>query len=280
MFENISQSLQNVLDQMFYVLPSILGAILLILIGWLLAKVVSGLVATLLKRIGLDKLAEKLNNTQTFKEANLTIKPVGIIKKVIFWTLMLVTILSAAETLGLDSLSSLISDLINYLPELLTAFIILAIGFYVADAIRDMVANTCKSMGIPAWKIISMAVFYILFLVVLVTALEQAGVDTTIIISNVSIILGGIVLAFAIAYGYAARPVLSNILTSYYSRSQFQLGMTIQIDDYKGEIININSHAMILKVDERYIRFPLSRLNSEKVIIFPNQTQIKIEERS
>ncbi|MEM7371846.1 MAG: hypothetical protein AAF587_24740 [Bacteroidota bacterium] len=278
MFENITDSLSKVVDQMFQVLPSLMGAIVLILVGWLLAKIISGLTATILKRIGIEKLAEKLNETKTFKEANLLIKPVGIIKKIIFWTLMLVTILGAAETLGLDSVSQLISDLINYLPQLLTAFLILAIGFYIADAIRDMVGNTCKSLGIPAWKIISLAVFYILFLVIVVTALNQAGVDTTIIISNVSIILGGIALAFAIAYGYAARPVLSNILTSYYNKTQFQIGQTIEIDQNKGTIVNMSNHAIILDVGDQMIRFPMSRLNSDKVIIYHNTKQLRIEE--
>lgn len=263
---------------MFQVLPSLMGAIVLLLIGWLLAKIISGLTATILKRVGLDKLAEKLNNTKTFQEANLVIRPVGIIKRVIYWTLMLVTILGAAETLGLDSVSQLITSLINYLPQLLTAFLILAVGFYIADAIRDMVGNTCKSLGIPAWRIISLAVFYILFLVVVVTALEQAGIDTSIIISNVSIILGGIALAFALAYGYAARPVLSNILTSYYSRTQFQIGQIIEIDQQKGTIINMNNHALVLDMGDRMIRFPMSRLNSDKVIIHPNTKQLRIEE--
>ncbi|RMG26834.1 MAG: hypothetical protein D6730_08200 [Bacteroidetes bacterium] len=265
--DNITRSLQSVVSQIFDIFPNLIGALVLLIFGWLIAKLVSGIVARVLKRIGLDKLADKLNQTEMFQESNLTIKPVKIIKGFIYWILLLIFVLSAAETLELDLVSQQIGALIQYIPQLLTALIILTLGFYLANAIKEVVANACRSFNVPSGKIISSVVFYVLFIAIAVTAMNQAGIDTTIITSNIIIMIGGVVLAFAIAYGFAARNVLSSILTSFYSKSSFQVGQEIEVDQYRGILVNIDNVSFTLDTGDSRVVFPLSRLLNDKVII-------------
>ncbi len=263
----IIQSFVRVIEQLISVLPNLVGALLILIVGWLLAKIISGLLGKILHRLGLDKLAEKLNQTDTFRENNINIRPVILIQRFIYWTLMLVFVLSATETLGLDIVTEQISALIQYIPQLFTSFIIMAFGFYASDAIKGLVANTCKSFGIPAWKIISNIVFYILLTAISITALNQAGINTDIVTSNIYIILGGLVLAFAIAYGFAARNVLASILTAFYVRGNFYLGQTIELENYKGTIVKMDSISITIDTGGEWVVFPLSRLVNDKVII-------------
>jgi len=263
----IIESLKSVFNQIMGVLPKLAGALVLLLLGWVIAKLVSAIIARILKRIGLDKLADKLNQTEMFQEAKLTIRPVIIIKQFLYWTLMLIFVLSAAETLELHIVTQQISALIQYLPQLLTSLVILTLGFYLANAVKDMVAKACESFGIPSGKIISSIVFYILFIAIAVTALNQAGINTDVITSNLTLIIGGVVLAFAIAYGFAARNVLSSILTSFYSKGNFYVGQQIEIDSYKGTIIRMDSVSFTLDIGGSLIVFPLNRLLNDKVII-------------
>ncbi|MEZ4776441.1 MAG: hypothetical protein R3D00_24915 [Bacteroidia bacterium] len=267
LLEIIQNAFKTVLEQMIMAFPRLVGAIFLLLIGWILAKIISGLIGKLLTRIGIDRLAEKLNTTDSFREMNLTIKPVGIIKGFLYWMILLIFILSATETLGLDILTQQISGLIDYIPQLVTALIILAIGFYISDAVKTVVGNTCKSLGIPAWKFISSGLFYLLLLIVSVTALSQAGIDTSVITSNFSIILGGIILAFAIAYGFAARNVLSSILTSFYTKNNFEVGQIIELEGYKGTIVKLDNVSFTIDIGDRLVVFPLNRLMSDTIII-------------
>ncbi|MEZ4849873.1 MAG: hypothetical protein R3B93_14915 [Bacteroidia bacterium] len=256
LWDTIVKAFGTVIEQMAEAFPKLIGAIVLLGLGWVISKIISNVVGRILRRIGLDKLAEKLNNTDTFKESNIKVRPVIIIQKFLYWMLMLVFILSATETLGLDIVTTQISGLIDYIPQLVTALIILAVGFYISDAIRSMTADSMKSLGIPAWKFISTALFYLLFLIVAVTALSQAGINTDIITSNFSIILGGIVLAFAIAYGFAARNVLSSILTSFYSKNSYQMRQVIELDGYKGEIVKMDSVSITIDTGEKLVVFP------------------------
>ena len=116
----------------------------------------------------------------------------------------------------------------------------------------------------PTYFIIPVLIFGI---IVAVTALSQAGINTDIITSNFSIILGGIVLAFAIAYGFAARNVLSSILTSFYSKNSYQMRQVIELDGYKGEIVKMDSVSITIDTGEKLVVFPLSRLIKDTVII-------------
>ncbi len=267
MMEIVLKSLQQVVEQIIGVLPNIIGALVLLVFGWILAKIVSSITSRILSRIGLDKLADRLNDTDSFRESNITIKPVSIIKKFLYWTILLIFILSATETLGLDILTQQVGKIVDFIPKLLTAMIIMGIGFYLADAIKQLVGNAAQSFGLPSWKVISYGVFYILLVAISITALEQAGIMTDVIKWNIYIVLAGIFLAFAIAYGFAARNVLTSILTSYYSKSNFAVGQVIELDEYTGTIIKMDNVSFTLDIGDRYIVFPQSRLMNGQVII-------------
>ena len=269
--DTILTAFQNVISQMISVFDNFIGALVIFIIGWIVAKLLASFIGKILKRLGLERLADKLNSTEMFRDAGIVINPVKIIRLFVYWTIMLTVILSATEVLGLNIISQQISDLVDYLPRLFTAFIILGLGFYLSNGIKDFVAQSCKAYGLPSGKLISLVVFYVLFISIAITALNQASIDTSILSSNVILIMGGIVLAFAIAYGFAARNVLSSLLTSFYSRGNYQLGQVIEIGNYKGEIVEMGSVSFTLDTGETHIIIPLNRLLNEEVVIFQNK---------
>lgn len=268
MIQIISEAFASVLAQMIGVFPRLFGALVLLFLGWLLARVFSTVLKKFLIRIGVEKLAEKLNASPAFRDSNITLKPADLLAQFVYWTLLLLFIMSAAETLELNVVSEQISLLIQYIPRLLTAFLILGAGFYAAGLAREGVNRAAKSFGLPAWRFLGGLVFYLLFIIVGVTALEQAGIDTSVIRANVTIIIGGIFLAFAIAYGFAARDVLSSILTSFYSRSNFEVGQTIEIEGVKGRIVRMDTISLVVDSGSHVTVFPLNRLHSGQVVIF------------
>lgn len=162
---------------------------------------------------------------------------------------MLVVIISAADAMGWNALSNEVSKLLSLLPNLLVAIIFFVVGSYIASFVRDVIKGTGSSLGISAGKLISNVVFYLLFIIVTLTALEQAGVDTSIITSNLLMIMGAILAAAAISYGFASRDVLSNILASFFSRKTFAVGQVIEVDGVRGRIITVNNISVTLEID-------------------------------
>jgi len=262
------QSLSAFGEKLMASLPSVIGALLIILLGWLFAKLLSGVIGRILKAVKFDTLAENVNVQEFLHKANITLTPSLLIGKFIYWIVLLLVVITASETLGWSAVSEEISRLIGYLPQLLAAVVFFIVGVYIATFVRDIINGTTKTLGISAGKVISTFVFYLLLMLVTLTALKQAGIDTSIITSNLLIIIGSIMLSVAISYGFASRDVLSNILGSYFSRGTFAIGQKIMIDEKQGTILEITRTTVKIGLNNnRDLVIPANQLMTKQIEI-------------
>ncbi|HMR42829.1 MAG TPA: mechanosensitive ion channel, partial [Saprospiraceae bacterium] len=104
-----------------------------------------------------------------------------------------------------------------------------------------------------------------------VSALAQAGLDTRFIMSNLTVLLGGGVLAFALGYGFASKNIVANFLASFYSKNKVKIGDIVMIDGIKGMVIFMDNSSLTLQSEGKKVVLPLSKLTSEKVEIFESQ---------
>jgi small-conductance mechanosensitive channel len=157
---------------------------------------------------------------------------------------------------------------LSYLPDLFTGIVIFVIGAYLASLARDFLRGVTGSLGISTGRILSGAVYYILFIMVILTALQQARINTQVLSTNLLMIIGAIMLAAAISYGFASRDVLSNILASFFNKRTFQKGMIIEVDGIRGMIVEITNISITIQVaaTEKVV-IPSSQLMNAKVKI-------------
>ena len=249
-------------------IPAIIGAIVIFLLGWLFAKLLSGAVARVLKLMKLDVISEKIKVSDYLKKANITLSPSKLIGKFVYWIIMLIVFITASETLGWEAVSTEISKLISYIPKLFVAIVFFILGTYFATFIKDIIAGATNSLGISTGKIISNFVFYLLFIMILLTSLNQAGIDISIITSNLLLILGAILAAASISYGFASKDVLSNVLAGLFSKNVFTKGMKIEVDGVSGKIIDVNKIGISLEDNNGdTIMLPTHTLITQKVKI-------------
>ncbi|NNE28273.1 MAG: mechanosensitive ion channel [Saprospiraceae bacterium] len=250
------------------ILPNIVGAIIVFFIGWIIAKILARVVRKVLSSIGLDKLAEKLNQIELVEKTKMKIVPSRIFSKIIYYILLLIFAIVAAEILQFEAVTNLVLDILNYIPNLIAAIIVLAIGLLLGDFIKNIVLTTMKSLGIPSAKIIASFVFYFIVLMTVVTALTQMGIDTDFISNNLTVILAGGVFAFGLGYGLASKNTMSNFLASFYTKDKFKIGDRITLDEVTGEIVSMDSSTLtILTGDSRRVIIPLHKLTHEKIEI-------------
>ncbi len=266
--ELLFSSLKTFGDSIMSVLPSIIGGIFILLFGWMMARLLSKGIRKLLTTVKFDDLANKVNTGEILEQAGLEMTASELIAKFVYWMIMLLVFITASETLGWTAVSDQISKLIGYLPTLFSAIIIFILGTFMASFVRDVIKGATASIGISAGSILSSVVFYMLLIVVAITSLEQAGVDTTMLSSNVLVIVTSVMLAAAISYGFASRELLSNILASFFTRSTFTKGQIIQIDDVKGEIIDANNISVRIKTENEEVIIPTHQLITNRVKIF------------
>ena len=142
------------------------------------------------------------------------------------------------------------------------------VGIYIATFVRDLLLGATSSLGISIGKFAATVVFYLLVIIVSLTSLQQAGVDTTIITSNLLLIVGTILVSGAISYGLASRDVLANVLASYFNRKSYKKGMRIAVDGVEGEIELLHSTGILLNMGNGMkVNIPADTLIKQKVEI-------------
>lgn len=266
---SIYSSLTNdVLAQFMSAIPKIIGAFIIFIIFWIIAKFVGKAIGTLLGKSGIDKIGDKLFDIDILKSSNFELKLSSIISKISYYILIIMGMLAASDFLNMPLISDQIAQIMAFIPKALTAMIILLVGLFVSDFIKKILINTTQSLGIGSGKIIANFIFYFLMILFVISALSQAEIGTELFESNLLIIIGGIMLAFAVAYGYASRNILSNILASFYSRNKFSIGQVIQINGVKGEIVGVDNTSVTLKTGDKKVMMPLEKLMTETIEIY------------
>lgn len=249
--------------------PKFIGALSILFIGWIISRTVGKILSKVLATIGVDRLAEMFQDIDIVQRAGgMRAQVSDLLAKGVYYMLMLIFIIAATEVLGVAAITQLFTDLMNYLPSLLTAAVVLLIGIFLADVIQGAVLTLCQSLGIASAKMIASIVFYFIFVTIAVSALAQAKINTEFISSNLTAIIGAVALAFAFGYGLASRDLISNYLAGYYNKNKIRVGNDVRIIGVRGKVVMIDSTSLILQTPERAIIVPLSKLTTEKVEVF------------
>lgn len=264
----LRNTFQTLIDQFVEFVPRLLGAFIILLIGIGFARLVAFVIKRILGRVGFDKIGNRLNEISIIKQLKTEIKLSEIIAKVLYYFILLVFIKAATEKLGVAAISEMVASLINFIPKLIAAAIMLQVGVLVADALRSAVLSLCQSFNIASGRLLSMIVFVFFLIITVISALGQAGINTELLESSFNLIIGGVIFAFAIGYGIASRDVMANILSSFYTKNKYTEGQTIQIEDIKGEIIKIDTMSLTLRTGDTTTVIPLQALQTKKVEVF------------
>ncbi len=258
-------SFRGIWDNILLGLPKILGLIGYIILSWILLKVVLYIVKKALSRTKLDEWSEKLKETKIFGNTTINIVLTKVILAVLKWFLVLIFVLIGADIFGLDMVSEGISGFIAYLPKLISALLIFVGGVYLATLVKKAIHTAFQSLEITGGKLVGNIIFYLIVVFISITALDQAGVDTSVIKSNLTLILGSIVLSFTIAFGLGSKEIIQRLLFGFYSRKNLSPGQRIKIGDVQGVIESIDNIYMTLITNEGKFIFPIKQV-SDKII--------------
>ncbi|MEE9439910.1 MAG: mechanosensitive ion channel domain-containing protein [Saprospiraceae bacterium] len=253
--------------QVMSTVPNVVMALSIFIIGYIVSKLVSNTVKKVTQKVGIDKIGEQLNEIDVVQKANMQIKISSLLSKVIYYFMMLFFAVAATSVLGIPEISNLVSDIFKFIPNLIVALIILIIGTLLADLLRKAILTALKSLGIPSAGLIASFLFYFLFINIVISALTQAKINTEFLSQNISIIIGGVVAAFAIGYGLASKDVMSNMVASFYSKNRFNIGDKISIDGETGIVSNVDKSTLTIKTATGKIVFPISQTINQKVEI-------------
>jgi hypothetical protein len=265
--EDVKNSLSAITAEVALVIPNLLGAIAVLIMGWLATKLVVGIVKRALKLAKADKLDDKINEIELLEGKKLNFNVIKIVSKFVKWVMYIMIIIIVTDILNLTMVSEEIKNLLRYLPKLFSALIIFTIGLLLANFIKKGIKSFFESMDLSGSKIISQIVFLLLLVFISITALNQGGVDTEIITSNITMIIAAFLLAFSIAFGLGAQKIVGDLLRTFYARKTYEIGQIIEFKDIKGEVEAIDNIAVRIKTKEGKLVIPIKDIVESQVKI-------------
>ena len=265
-FKDIAlQSLTTMWLEITKIFPNIIGALIIIIIGWIVTKFIVKLIKKVLKLAKVNKIDEKINEIEIVEGKQLNFDTVKVVSSFVKWIMYIVLLITASDIMGLEIISNQVSALLAYLPQLFAALVIFMLGLLFANFVKNGLKSLFESMDLSGGKMISQVVFFLLLTFISITALNQAGIDTEIITNNINMIIAAFLLAFAIAFGLGAREVVGKLLNTFYARKTFEVGQKIIFNDEIFTIDTVQSISIILKNSKGKLVVPIKDIVENQV---------------
>jgi hypothetical protein len=255
-------------DQLGAFLPRFGGALLLLIVGLILAGILGRFVRSALQKIGLDGLVERWGVSEMLARTGLGRSLAALVAIAVRISVTVIAIFGALSLLGLQFLSDSLNEGIIFIPRLLTGLFLLFVGLILGAQLRVWVERSSAQMDLPI-AIGPIAQAFVIGIFGLCAAV-QIGVALAPLTAILSIALGAVAVTLALAFGLGSREIARALTAARYARADFAAGETIRLGDLRGTIEQIDSAATTLRAGDERIRIP-NHVLIEGVVIVEGQ---------
>ncbi len=201
----IFNALANAVNLILTFIPRLIGFLVILIVGLIIAALVSKALTFLLRKVGFDRLAERIGLTRFDQRMGVHLDPAGVLGKVVYWFILLIFLVPAADALGLPTVSNILNTLVAYIPNVFVAILVLFLGTLAATFVADIVRGATASAnignpnifaGIARWAIIGFAAL---------VALEQLKIAPALINELFGAMVAAVAIAFGLAFGLGGQ---------------------------------------------------------------------------
>jgi len=222
-YQSLSVILSQSLSQVVQFLPKIIAALLILAIGAAVARFIKGLTVKILETL---KVSSMLANTPVehfLRNAEITEKIEGIIGSIVYWLVMLVVIQSSVSVLGLASLSEILAGVLGFVPQVLSATVVLVFGVLMAGVVESLVKGSIKSIDGKSARLLGKVASYLVVTVTLLAAVSELGIASEFIVILFVGLVSTVSLGLGLAIGLGGKDVVSTILNRWYQQTRREL---------------------------------------------------------
>ncbi len=254
-------------------LPRLGGALALLLIGLLLARLLTRLLGRGMQAIGVDRLADRGGVTSVLQASGLGGSLAGLVARAIRIFLIIVVVFAAVSLLGLQFLSISLNQAILELPRIFIAAALLLAGAVVGGAARQRTDRLTYQLDfpVPLGQIVQVAVLAVFGIL----AAAEIGIATALLLVMIGVLLAAVSGTFTLAFGLGSREVARSLSAGRYLRHDYRVGQEISFGDVRGRITRIHSTSTMLDAGAgRSIRVPNHLLLDSIVTIYADEQDL------
>jgi mechanosensitive ion channel-like protein len=216
----VMTSLAAALALLLGAIPKVIGFAVILIIGWLIASAVATAVASILRAVKFNDLAQRGGFANFVHSMGIRQDSAGFIANVAKWFIRLIVLVSAFDALGLPAVSQVLEQLLLWLPNLVVALVVLVIAGLAANALARLVRGTTAESGIGSPDLLATIAKVAVWAFAIVVAVNQIGIATELVNTLFMATVGAVALALGLSFGLGGRETAAQIVRGWYDRSQ------------------------------------------------------------
>lgn len=241
-------------------LPNLLGALALLLLGWLLARVLRAL--TRRGAALLDSLIARTIGAARWQIG----RSAAVLGAVVYWVVLLFFVTAATQTLGLQTFTDWLSRLLDYLPTLAAGLLIVAAGYVLSGFVAELVRATATGLADPQRDALARVAQGAMLVMALLVGADQIGLKVTWIAVLAAVLVASLIGGVTLAISLGARGYVANLIGAHYLRQSLQLGQHVRVAGHEGHIVDVTATSLVLETETGRVMLP-GRIYHEEAIV-------------
>ncbi|MCB1624769.1 MAG: mechanosensitive ion channel [Pseudomonadales bacterium] len=242
--------------------PAVIGAVLLLIVGWLVARLLRAVAGRGFRFI--EALVERATGSAAREGVRRSASAFGAL---VFWAVLLFFITAATHVLGLVTFTDWLARLLQYLPTLAAGLLIAAAGFVLARFVGDLVHSAAKRLAAPQRTALARLAQGSTLVAALLVGADQVGIRVTwlaiLVITVLAALLGGVMLAVSLG----SRSYVANLIGAHYLRQAYRIGETVRVAGFEGRILALTATSMVLETKDGRVAVPARWYHDEPMTL-------------
>ncbi len=218
--EAIFVAAANIFTQFFNFLPSLFGALLIFVIGLILAKWAKAIIVKVLSAVKLDKISRKIGLEPFLSKADVKLKVEVIIGEIARWLIIIVFFMAGVNVLGLTTVGSVLASVLSFIPSIVSAILILTVGVLLAGLVEGLIKGAVNQIDPKTGRLLSKVASYLVVIVAALAAINELGIAQSLINILFIGIITTLALGIGLAIGLGAKDLVSKMLMDWYSKGK------------------------------------------------------------
>ena len=203
---------REMLTKIMAYLPVLAGALVILIVGWLVAKAIQRIVDWLLKTLHFETLAEKAGVSEAMRKGDLKMSVSQIVSGLVYWLIIIMVLVMVVNALGMPKASDILERLFAYIPRVIAALFVLVVALFLAAFVSGIVRTAAANAKLPHPGLLAGISRWAIIIFAVTISLAQLGIAPALVTTSFNILLGGAVLALALAFGLGGKDAAARYL--------------------------------------------------------------------
>ncbi|HKS69426.1 MAG TPA: mechanosensitive ion channel domain-containing protein [Ktedonobacterales bacterium] len=265
--QNVGQALLSLFNEFLLFLPRILNFAIILIVGYIIARLVRAALVRLLRFAHFDRIADRAGVTRALEMAGTRLDAAAVLADVVFWWIFLVFIEMAVNALGLVQISAFINAVLGYIPNLFVAILIVIVGALLANVVAGVVRGAAGAAGLATAGLLANVARWAILVFAFLAALTQLNIAENMIFILFAAIVGMLALAGGLALGLGGVNTARGLLSGWTMGRMLQPGQRVEIRGQTGTVVRHDLSTTVVDTPTGRVSIPNAMLSEEEVHI-------------